>query len=127
MTLLARQKNKLIIQSCKDHTTRHFTTQSKYTDVKLIGTSRANVSTDRRLKGLSWSFQMSLKISFAKSAAAAAAAASLQSCPTLCDPIDGSPRGSPTLHKKKKKEERKEGIDRAKKDSLWVFFGNMRG
>ena len=28
-------------------------------------------------------------------AAAAAAAKSLQSCPTLCDPIDGSPRGSP--------------------------------
>ena len=26
--------------------------------------------------------------------ATAAAAASLQSCPTLCDPIDGSPRGS---------------------------------
>ena len=29
------------------------------------------------------------------SAAAAAAAKSLQSCSTLCDPIDGSPRGSP--------------------------------
>ena len=29
------------------------------------------------------------------SAAAAAAAKSLQSCPTLCDPIDGSPQGSP--------------------------------
>ena len=28
-------------------------------------------------------------------AAAAAAAQSLQSCPTLCDPIDGSPPGSP--------------------------------
>ena len=28
-------------------------------------------------------------------AAAAAAAASLQSCLTLCDPIDGSPQGSP--------------------------------
>ena len=28
-------------------------------------------------------------------AAAAAAAKSLQSCPTLCDPIDGSPRGTP--------------------------------
>ena len=28
------------------------------------------------------------------STAAAAAAMSLQSCPTLCDPIDGSPRGS---------------------------------
>ena len=27
--------------------------------------------------------------------AAAAAAVSLQSCPTLCDPIDGSPPGSP--------------------------------
>ena len=26
--------------------------------------------------------------------AAAAAAKSLQSCPTLCDPIDGSPQGS---------------------------------
>ena len=30
-------------------------------------------------------------------AAAAAAAKSLQSCPTLCDPIDGSPPGSPCL------------------------------
>ena len=27
--------------------------------------------------------------------AAAAAAKSLQSCPTLCDPIDGHPPGSP--------------------------------
>ena len=27
--------------------------------------------------------------------AATAAAKSLQSCPTLCDPIDGSPTGSP--------------------------------
>ena len=31
----------------------------------------------------------------AAAAAAAAAAKSLQSCPTLCDPIDGSPSGSP--------------------------------
>ena len=29
-----------------------------------------------------------------KEYAAAAAAKSLQSCPTLCDPIDGSPAGS---------------------------------
>ena len=29
--------------------------------------------------------------------AAAAAAKSLQSCPTLCDPIDGSPPGYPVL------------------------------
>ena len=33
--------------------------------------------------------------SFSTYAAAAAAAKSLQSCPTLCDPIDGSPPGSP--------------------------------
>ena len=33
----------------------------------------------------------------AAAAAAAAAAASLQSCPTLCDPIDGSPPGSSVL------------------------------
>ena len=32
---------------------------------------------------------------FPSSTAAAAAAKSLQSCPTLCDPIDGSPPGSP--------------------------------
>ena len=31
---------------------------------------------------------------FAAAAAAAAAAKSLQLCPTLCDPIDGSPSGS---------------------------------
>ena len=31
----------------------------------------------------------------APAAAAATAAKSLQSCPTLCDPIDGSPPGSP--------------------------------
>ena len=30
-----------------------------------------------------------------KDTAAAAAAKSLQSCPTLCDPIDGSPRSYP--------------------------------
>ena len=29
--------------------------------------------------------------------AAAAAAKSIQSCPTLCDPIDSSPPGSPIL------------------------------
>ena len=33
----------------------------------------------------------------AAAAAAAAAAKSLQSCPTLCDPIDGSPPGSPVV------------------------------
>ena len=36
-----------------------------------------------------------LVICFTYSSAAAAAAESLQSCPTLCDPRDGSPPGSP--------------------------------
>ena len=35
-----------------------------------------------------------LKVRY-NSPAAAAAAKSLHSCPTLCDPIDGSPPGSP--------------------------------
>ena len=41
------------------------------------------------MKGTSW-FQHT-----AAAAAAAAAAKLLQSCPALCDPIDGSPPGSP--------------------------------
>ena len=36
-----------------------------------------------------------LPLSFPPSATAAAAAKSLQLCPILCDPIDGSPPGSP--------------------------------
>ena len=36
----------------------------------------------------------SKKIKLSKAAATAAAAKSLQSCPTLCDPTDGSPLGS---------------------------------
>ena len=40
---------------------------------------------------LSWGKSLAL----AAAAAAVAAAKSLQSCPTLCDPIDGSPPGSP--------------------------------
>ena len=35
------------------------------------------------------------KIETLGATAAAAAARSLQSCPTLCDPTDGSPPGSP--------------------------------
>ena len=35
------------------------------------------------------------KVALAYTYAAAAAAKSLQSCPTLCNPIDGSPPGSP--------------------------------
>ena len=38
---------------------------------------------------------VSLRGTMENTVAAAAAAKSLQSCPTLCDPIDGSPPGSP--------------------------------
>ena len=42
-----------------------------------------------------WAWELSVfKLS---DTAAAAAAKSLQSCPTLCDPTDGSPPGSPSL------------------------------
>ena len=44
--------------------------------------------------GNSLSF-LPLQNQIVSAAAAAAAAKSLQSCPTLCDPIDGSPPGSP--------------------------------
>ena len=40
-------------------------------------------------------YQLSHQGSLPGGAAAAAVAKSLQSCPTLCDPIDGSPLGSP--------------------------------
>ena len=43
-------------------------------------------STKRKLRHVSYNF--------CHNAAAAAAAKSLQLCPTLCDPIDGSPLGS---------------------------------
>ena len=36
-----------------------------------------------------------IKLPTSAAAAAAAAAKSLQSCPTLCDPVDGSLPGSP--------------------------------
>ena len=42
-------------------------------------------------KNLSISSKLSILFAYA----AAAAAKSLQSCPILCDPIDGSPSGSP--------------------------------
>ena len=45
-----------------------------------------------------WLLLKNLPVKYMNAAAAAAAAAaakSLQSCPTLCDSIDGSPPGSP--------------------------------
>ena len=44
---------------------------------------------------LSDEWLLATDIYFTAAAAAAAAAKSLQSCPTLCDPTDGLPPGSP--------------------------------
>ena len=53
----------------------------------------------RAVKGENYFNPTSQKLSILEpqnnTTAAAAAAKSLQSCPTLCDPIDGSPPGSP--------------------------------
>ena len=42
-----------------------------------------------------WAYFCSITLCYYTTTTAAAAAASLQSCPTLCDPTDGSPPGSP--------------------------------
>ena len=49
------------------------------------------------MKSLVWILKALQILCFVFGAAAAAAAKSLQSCPTLCNPIDGSPSGSPSL------------------------------
>ena len=54
-----------------------------------------------------------------KTFSAPAAAKSLQSCPTLCDPIDGSPPGSPIpgILQARTLEWVRVGIDKGK----WLF------
>ena len=47
------------------------------------------------VQSITWGSLISCYTTCSPAAAAAAAAESLQSCPTLCDPIDGSPPGSP--------------------------------
>ena len=55
----------------------------------IIGDWNAKVGS-QETPGVTGKFGLGVQIE-----AAAAAAKSLQSCPTLCDPIDGSPPGSP--------------------------------
>ena len=65
--------------------TKHFSSLSKHRHrVTLPATLLATVS----------DYYLFTNYSFILTAAAAAAK-SLQSCPSLCDPIDGSPPGSP--------------------------------
>ena len=53
-----------------------------------------NVKEKSEKAGLKLKIQKTKIMASGPIAATAAAAASLQSCPTLCDPIDGSPPGS---------------------------------
>ena len=66
---------------------------------KIIKGTYTSSLKDRHCKHKAWSeniLEYLLHVCpLINAAAAAAAAKSLQSCPTLCDPIDGSPPGSP--------------------------------
>ena len=70
---------------------------SESVEMAMIRSVRKTVSAGRSWLGPGGKYltQESLHGSHLKAAAAAAAAKSLQSCLTLCDPIDGSPPGSP--------------------------------
>ena len=64
--------------------------------IRENGIETCILSCKKRSASLSsvYSCNLFLISSASVTAAAAAAAKSLQSCPTLCDPIDGSPPGS---------------------------------
>ena len=59
------------------------------------GTFHAKIGTIKDRNGMHLTEAEDIKKRWEECTAAAAAAKSLQSCPTLCDPIDGSPPGSP--------------------------------
>ena len=75
----------------KKNGTNELNLPNRVTDVenKTYGYLRAR----RRNKLEDWNRH--IRTAVAAAAAASAAANSLQSCPTLCDPIGGSPPGSP--------------------------------
>ena len=68
---------------------------------KWSGTISEKPKFDLKSKAAMWKLSFPFKFNCVNSkplqmkVAAAAAAKSLQSCPTLCDPADGSPPGSP--------------------------------
>ena len=73
-----------------------FTVQRRERSVRM--NSHRRCGTSRGLTWYGWEFSQLFYVKFYKpslcSTTATAAAKSLQSCPTLCDPIDGSPPGS---------------------------------
>ena len=62
----------------------------------MVQISHPYMTTGKTIALTRWNFVGKvMSLLFNMLSAAAAAAKSLQSCPTLCDPIDGSPPGSP--------------------------------
>ena len=62
----------------------------------IVQLSHPHMTTGKTTALTKWTFVGKvMSLLFNMLSAAAAAAKSLQSCPTLCDPIDGSPPGSP--------------------------------
>ena len=74
---------------------KHFLILSFYTNRKISFLYVQMSNKLFRLQGQDVKYHKTWVISISETLAAAAAAKSLQSCPTLCDPIDGSPPGSP--------------------------------
>jgi len=63
--------------------------------LRVPRTARSNQSILKKIRNRLTHIESYNKLKVTKEEAAAAAAKSLQSCPTLCDPMDGSPPGSP--------------------------------
>ena len=73
----------------------HSRRKQQSTPVFLPGKSHGQRSFTAAVHGVTKGSDRTQRLNNIKRYAAAAAAASLQSCATLCDPIDGSPPGSP--------------------------------
>ena len=104
-----KQQFKIIYTVCEEYTSNH--SNLKWQEWKVLGKGWRTVRVEGKLrirktiKRLGFVLQIMLRPQGFTDGlrldqiwlleAAAAAAKSFQSCPTLCDPIDGSPPGSP--------------------------------
>ena len=61
----------------------------------IVQLSHLYMTTGKTIALIRWTFVSKVMSLLFNMLSAAAAAKSLQLCPTLCDPIDGSPPGSP--------------------------------
>ena len=74
-----------------DHILGHKSSLGKFLKIEII----SRIFSDHNAVRLIVNYQKKKKKNYYKFKHAATAAKSLQSCPTLCDPIDSSPPGSP--------------------------------